>query len=340
MARNTKISGALLVAAAGAGAMLLARAAVGRSKTYDFRGKVVLITGGSRGLGLVLARQLAKQGARLVICGRDQETLDEADLELRQSGAEVLAIRCDVREQREVQAMVEQALQRFGVIDVLINNAGTIAVGPQETMTDQDFEDALKIHFWATYFTSMAVLPGMRERRQGRIVNITSIGAKVAVPHMLPYSSGKFAAYGFSRGLRYEVQKDGIIVTTVVPGLMRTGSPKNADFRGQHRKEYAWFSISDSLPILSMRVEKAASEIIEACRRGDVELTLTGPAKLAIVVDTLLPELSGELAALGTWFLPAPGGSGIESHKGIESESAVSPSLLTASTERSAARNQ
>ena len=339
MAKRFNVAGALLIAAAGTGAMLLARAAGRRSGPYGFSGKVVLITGASRGLGLVLARQLAKEGARLVICGRDGQSLGEARAELAALGAEVLALPCDVRDQSQVRSMVRRSLDHFSYIDVLINNAGTIAVGPQETMTDEDFEDALKIHFWALYYTSMEVLPAMRTRRSGRIVNVTSIGGKVAVPHMLPYSSGKFAGYGFSRGLRYEAQKDGVVVTTVVPGLMRTGSPRNADFKGQHEKEYAWFTVSDSLPLLSMSAERAAHDILEACRRGDVELTLGFPAKLAIVLDTLLPEFSGELAGLAARALPAAGGAGTESHKGRDSESPAAPAFLTAATQTAAERN-
>src|SRR5207302_995684 len=148
--------------------------------------------------------------------------------------------------------MVDEVLDRFGRLHVLINNAGVIQVGPMEEMTLADYEDTMQTHFWAPLFTTLSVLPALRRQGEGRIVNISSIGGKIAVPHLLPYSASKFALTGFSEGLRAELLKDGIYVTTVCPGLMRTGSPRNADFKGQHRAEYAWFSISDSLPFFSM----------------------------------------------------------------------------------------
>src|SRR5262249_52903527 len=150
-----------------------------------------------------------------------------------------------------VKHMVDAVWNHFGPIDVLINNAGVIEVGPLETMTLQDFEEAMRTHFWGPVYTTMAVLSEMRYRGGGRIVNISSIGGKVSVPHLVPYCASKFALCGLSEGLRAELAKDNILVTTVIPGLMRTGSPPNATFKGRHREEYAWFSISDALPVVS-----------------------------------------------------------------------------------------
>src|SRR5204863_2590958 len=126
--------------------------------------------------------------------------------------------------------------------------------------------------------TTLDVMPDMRARREGRIVNISSIGGKVSVPHLLPYSASKFALVGLSEGLRAELAKDGIVVTTVCPGLMRTGSPRNAQFKGQHRAEYAWFTLSDSMPFFSQSAERAARQILSACRHGEAEVVLSLPA--------------------------------------------------------------
>ena len=170
--------------------------------------------------------------------------------------------------------MVAAVSNRFHQIDVLVNNAGVIQVGPIEVMTHEDFELAMQAHLWGPLNTILAVLPSMRQRREGRIVNISSIGGKVAVPHLVPYSASKFALVGLSKGLRAELMKDNVVVTTVCPGLMRTGSPRNADFKGQHRFEYAWFSISDALPLLTVSAENAARQIVQACKRGQAELVI------------------------------------------------------------------
>src|SRR5215218_8907728 len=258
---------ALVLAAAGAGALAVARALYRRSKEYDLKGKCVLITGGSRALGLVLAREFAGEGARVAICARDPQELERARRDLSSRGAEVFALPCDVTDRAQVAELVEVVTRRFGRIDVLVNNAGVIQVGPLEVMTLEDFEQAMAVHFWGPLYATLAVLPQMRQRREGRIVNVSSIGGRVSVPHLVPYSASKFALAGLSDGLRAELAKDGVVVTSVFPGLMRTGSPRNATFKGQHRAEYAWFAVSDSLPLSSIGVERAAAQIIDACRR-------------------------------------------------------------------------
>ena len=183
------------------------------------------------------------------------------------------------------------------------------------------------------------VVDGMRRRGAGRIVNITSIGGKCAVPHLLPYCASKFALVGWSEGLRAELLKDGVYVTTIVPGLMRTGSPRNATFKGQHRKEYAWFSIADSLPITSMNADRAARRIVRACINGESEVTLGWQAKLAAMLHGLCPGLSSELAAGANWMLPREGGIGTEGRPERDSESALVPSSLTRLSDEAARQN-
>jgi short-subunit dehydrogenase len=286
-----------------------------------------------------LARHLAHDGARLALCARDRDELDRAGAELKSMGADVFTVVCDVRNKADVDIMVSEVRQRFEHIDVLINNAGTIAVGPMDTMTLEDYQDAMNIHFWAPLYTVLAIAPEMRTRRQGRIVNISSIGGKISVPHLLPYCASKFALVGFSKGLHAELKKDGVIVTTVCPGLMRTGSADNAIFKGKHQAEYTWFSIFDSLPGISMDADRAARQILSAAKRGDAEIVLSIPAKLAVKVDALFPELTARVLSLTSQVLPAAGGIGSDRALGSESHSRVSPSWLTALGQSAARRN-
>lgn len=330
---------ALLWAAAGVGTLLAGRAVARRLFGYSLRGKVVLITGGSRGLGLVMAREFAREGARVAICARRPEELDAARADLKGRGAEVLAVPCDVTDRAQVKEMMNVVRDHFGRVDVLVNNAGVIQVGPIEVMTVEDYETAMKTHFWGPLYTSLAVLPEMRRRREGRIVNISSIGGKISLPHLVPYSASKFALVGLSEGLRAELLKDGIVVTTVCPGLMRTGSPRNALFKGKHRAEYAWFAISDSLPVTSMNAVRAARQIVAATRRGDAEVILTIQAQLAARFHGLFPGMTADLLGLVNKLLPEAGGIGRARAKGKDSQSSLAPSVLTALSEKAAVKN-
>jgi NAD(P)-dependent dehydrogenase (short-subunit alcohol dehydrogenase family) len=333
----------LALTALGAGVVLAAQM-WRRRDPYDFAGKSVLITGGSRGLGLVMARQLADERANLTLVARDEQELHRAveDIQTRQPFADVLAAPADIRARYQAERAIAMAVERFGRVDVLINNAGIIQVGPIDHMKIADYEDAMLTHFWGPLYMMMAALPHMRRAGAGRIVNISSIGGKISVPHLVPYSASKFALAGLSEGLRVELARHNIVVTTVFPGLMRTGSPINAMFKGQRPQEYAWFAISDSLPLASISPERAARQIIRACRYGDAESIVTVQAKMAVLARTLAPELFADTLALINQLLPAPSSRiGDVAREGRESESDLAgPSArLTAPTYRAAKEN-
>ena len=307
---------------------------------YDFKNKVVLITGGSRGLGLVLARTFAYEGAKLAICGRNSEELSEARKNLQDMhNAEVIDIVCDVRDETQVNKMIEEVDSYYGQIDVLVNNAGVIQVGPLAVQTRQDFEDSLAVHFWGAFNTIEAVLPKMRQQGSGRIVNISSIGGKVAVPHLAPYCAGKFALVGLSNALRSELAKENITVTTICPGLMRTGSHVNAIFKGKNEMEFALFSIMNALPFTSVNAESAAREIVESCRRGDAEKIISIQAELAAKVNAIFPEMVAEIFGLVNQFLPEAGGIGKNHALGKDSTSFFSPSFLTSLLDKASVKN-
>jgi len=306
-----------------------------------FRDTTVVISGASRGLGLELARGFVSEGARVVLLARERDELRNVANEFARYDDRVMVLECDVRKQDEVRRIVAPIFERFGGIDVLINNAGIIQVGPVEHMKLEDFIDAMEVHFWGPLYLMLEIVPHMKSRGQGRIVNITSIGGKVAVPHLLPYVTSKFALVGLSEGLRAELLKDGIYVTTVCPGLMRTGSHLNALFKGQHEKEFALFSIANASPLLSTSSQRAARKIIEACRYGKAEIFITPQARVLHLVNSLFPGLIAESLSLIDRALP--GASGTEGDilkRGWESRSRLAPSLLTRPADRAATRNK
>jgi len=302
-------------------------------------GRVALVTGGSRGLGLELARELGRRGARVAGCARDPETLERAHADLEGRGVAVLALAADVGEPTAAAALIQRVVAHFGSLDILVNNAGIITVGPLATLTRADLEDAIRTNFWGPVSVTLAALPFLRAGGDGRVVNIVSVGGRIAVPHLLAYSASKFALAGFSEGLAAEVRTAGVRVTTVYPGLMRTGSPRHALFKGRRRAEYAWFSIADALPGMAMDVHRAARRIVTACARGELTLALTLPARVAMAVHAALPGATIRLLALANRWLPSAAGGTAHAVRGRDSESAWSPSLLTRPGER-AARTQ
>ena len=338
-------------AGAGFAAALLAgrvlKTVLRQTRVLDFADKVVLITGGSRGLGLVIARKLAIQNANLVLCARDADELNSAKANVLNAvptakPENIAVFVLDVTSETGAERAAAFAAQTFGPVDILINNAGVISVGPWETITPADYAKSLQTHFWGPYRMVRAVLPQMRARKFGRIANIASIGGKIAIPHLSAYSTGKFALVGFSEGLRAECAQDNVFVTTVCPGLLRTGSPDHAEFKGQNEKEYAWFAISDSMPGITQSAEACADAILDAIKHGEPEIVTSLPAQVATAFHGLFPGATMEIAALANAALPkadGPKSVGAQIRTGAESHSVVAPSPLTTLTQAAASRN-
>jgi NAD(P)-dependent dehydrogenase (short-subunit alcohol dehydrogenase family) len=288
-----------------------------KSSTSKHRiGQVVLITGGSRGLGLALAERYARSGAKLVLAARDQEELITArhtllDREAIQSPDDVLLIPADLTDAAQAAMLVDHTIGHFGRIDVLINNAGIIEVGPVENQPLAAYRRAMATNFFAALHTTHAALPHLLRRNpvhgDAAIVNIASIGGKFAMPHMLPYVASKFALVGFSEGLHAELRHKGVRVTTVCPGLMRTGGEVHADYTGQTKKEQRWFTLAARTPILTASVRHAANKIYDAVASGRAEITITPQAWLVARVAGIAPASTQYLASLANHLLlPAP----------------------------------
>ena len=294
-----------------------------RAASYDLHGKTALVTGGSRGLGFAIAHELLDEGARVVICARDPERLERARALLAEHG-DVRAIRCDVGDGAQVEAMVAE----IGRIDVLVNNAGVIGVGPLESQRLEDFREQHDIMFWGVVQPTLAVLPQMVSRGEGRIANVTSIGGKISVPYLLPYNAAKFGAVGFSEGIRVELAHKGVLVTTVVPGLMRTGSYVAALFKGRRETLYNLFTPISTLPVSTISGSRAARKIVAAIKRGDPELILTLHANLAARLSSLAPSTTQRVLSVVARLLPEGGTT--EPIAGKDIQSALDDSLLTA----------
>jgi NAD(P)-dependent dehydrogenase (short-subunit alcohol dehydrogenase family) len=334
---NSLARRAAWAAALGVGAMALRR--LGR-RDLDLRGRSVVITGGSRGLGLLLAREFAAHGARLALLARDEDELARARDELAASGAEVIARACDVRLRAQVKDALDRVQDAYGPVDVLVNNAGVIQAGPFEHMDLEDFEESLQVHFWGPLYAMLEVLPRMRNRGSGNIVNIASIGGRIGVPHLVPYCAGKFALAGLSESLQAELRQDGVSVTTVYPGLIRTGSHVRAEFKGRHREEYRWFALSGAFPLVTIDGARAARRIVAACRRGDPSLVLTLPARVGAAAAGLAPGVLAQVLAGSARLLPKPTGDrGDDARRGAEVRAGALPGWVTTLSDAASRRN-
>lgn len=310
-----------------------------------FAGKVVIVTGGSRGLGLEIARRLHGEGASLALIARDAEELERAKGELtgRAGQGEVLTVTCDLSRLEEIKQTVATVAKHFGRVDVLINVAGIIQVGPLGNLLPEDFAETMNLHFWGNFHMMWETLPLLRGRKGARIVNVASIGGKIAIPHLAPYSASKFALVGLSNALGVELAREGVRVTTVSPGLLRTGSHVEAKFKGQHAKEFDWFATSDNVPGFSVSSAYAAREIVEACRKGQPSLTFPVQMRAAEIAQAVFPNLTAHVLALvNRYLLPKPNtaADGMEAWSGERSRlREVTPGWKTGLVDRAAEEN-
>jgi NAD(P)-dependent dehydrogenase (short-subunit alcohol dehydrogenase family) len=291
----------------------------------------VLITGGSRGLGFAAARCFLEEGADVAICARDQGELRRAELELRDVAERVgrrmdappriVTVSADVTDEHATARLVSEVIALFGRLDVLVNAAVEIAVGPLEALNAADFEQAFRGIFFTAYHPTMAVLPHMRAQRFGRIVNVASIAGKLPISHNASYTAGKFALTGFSLVSAVELRKYGIRVSTVLPPPLRNGAWMNAGYKGRADEELSWFAGALESPLLSADPARAARAIVKAARYGDVELMVTPISWVQSRLQSLWPSA---LVALQAWvdahFMPAtpPGARELAAQSGEE----------------------
>lgn len=306
-------------------------------KSLQLRSKVVLITGGSRGLGLALGQALGKQGCRVALCARDSGEIEYAIKRLADQQIEAVPFPCDLTNETEIRSLIDRVLEHFGTIDILINNAGYIKVGPFDSFDELEYKRAMDLMFWAPVKLALAAIPHMQRRGSGQIVNITSVGGRVSIPHLLPYSCAKFALVGFSTGLSTEVKSKGVHVLTVVPGLMRTGSYLNAEFAGDAKHEFAWFALLGNSPGFSVAAAYAAESIRRAIERRKYLCTISLPAKFLVSAEAIAPETTRTMLASINRLLPSTTSSESTSGKSLNTQLGKLYQTLTALGRRAAA---
>jgi short-subunit dehydrogenase len=278
----------------------------------SWRRKVVVITGGSRGLGYALAEVFAARGATVWLVARHRDQLDRAVARLGTYGASIFSHVADITDAAAVQRMIDVVIDRHRRLDAVVNNAGVITAMPFANAELADFQASLDTHFWGPLHVVRAALPWLRRAAPGHVVNISSIGGRVGVPHLAPYCAGKFALTGLSQVLRAELAADDVWVTLATPGLMRTGSIGRVQVRGRHVAEARWFAALSATSLTSQAAAVAARQIVDAAAARRAAVTPGWQAKVQHTVNALAPEMTAAiLAALNARLLPSavPGSS-------------------------------
>lgn len=311
-----------------------------RRQPFSYRGRVVAITGGSRGLGFAIARQLVMESAEVALLARSAEELETARRELELRGGSARTYICDVCNLESTAAAFAKIEEDFGRLDVVINNAGIILSAPFENQRDADFQAAWETHVLGPIHTTRAALPLMRRQGGGRILNISSIGGKVGVPHMASYCASKFALVGLSLSLAAELRSEGIHVTVACPGLMRTGSHNAAAFRGKQEAEYQWFATLSGTPLLSMHADRAAKKVLDACRDRRTEIVFPWHWSIVSLGTRAFPSVAVAANSLVNRFLPSPEADGSPTVPGAAVSDEVVPDPIAAELDTAADRHQ
>lgn len=253
----------------------------------------VLITGASHGIGKATALLFAKKGYNLVLAARQPEPLEQLAEILQQAGHSALAVPTDVREFSQVENLIQTGLNQYKSIDVLINNAGIYVSGPVAQFSLEDWHHTIDLNLWGYIHTIHALLPHFLEKRKGTIVNVSSIGGKVATPYLVPYVTSKYAVTGLTESLQAELEPKGIQVCGIYPNLIKSNFLDRAIFRGndeediQQRRQQVEQVLQ--VPVVE-KPEDVAQAIWKAVKHQQNQV-LVGSANLSVATDRLFPGL-------------------------------------------------
>lgn len=251
----------------------------------------VLITGASQGIGKATALLFSRQGYNLVLAARQSDRLESLAEILQKANHATLAVPTDVKDPDQVKTLVDRGIDQFGFIDVLVNNAGIYISGPAETFSLEDWHQAIDTNLWGYIHTIQALLPHFVDRGQGTIVNVCSIGGKVPIPYLVPYSTSKFAVTGLTEALHSELAPKGIHVAGIYPNLIQSNFLERAVLRGKDAKDEAdrRHQVEQLLQVPAIeKPEEVAKAIWEAVAHQHRDVTV-GSANLSALSNTLFP---------------------------------------------------
>ena len=246
--------------------------------------RVTIVTGASSGIGRELALQLAMQHGSLVLAARSEQALEEVASVCRQRGARVQVVRCDVSIEDDCRRLIEESLTAFGRIDLLINNAGISMRARFDEIEDPTlFERIMRINYLGAVWCTMFALPHLKKSR-GAIVAVASVAGKIGVPRRSAYAATKHAMIGFFDSLRLELRSEGVGVTIVSPGYVRTGIGRRA--LGADGKPLGDASADRH----EMSAEQCASIILKAAAKRQAEVVMTWQARAAMWAKLIAPR--------------------------------------------------
>ncbi|HXG11388.1 MAG TPA: SDR family oxidoreductase [Gemmataceae bacterium] len=254
----------------------------------SIEGSRILITGASQGIGRALAVAAAERGARVLAAARSADLLRELAGEVRARGGTLETVVADVTSPEDRQRMVEAARHFFGGLDILVNNAGIGATGHFVEVSPERLRKIMEVNFFGLTETTRAFLPLLRQGNRPAIVNISSIAGKRGIPARSEYSASKFAVQGFSEALRAELDKDGIDVIVICPGLTQTNFSRNM------LEQKARMPLDH---LRGMTAEQVARKTLRAIEKGKHEVCLTLQGKLMVFVSRFFPRLADHIAA-------------------------------------------
>ncbi len=255
---------------------------------FNLKEKVVFITGASSGIGAAAARAYAKAGAKVVCAARRTDRLEELVRELERKGHEALAVPCDVRDEKSVRAAVDQAVRRFGGIDVLVNNAGVGLYGQIAELTAEKLHENFDINVYGVLRCVQAALPHLRRRGGGQIVNVSSVLGHRALPGMGGYCASKFALNALTESMRTELKAEKIDVILISPGITETEFRQSAMTTTGKRESRA--------PSKPMTAEEVADAMVKASRKRQREVILTLSGRAMVEINRFAPALFDKVA--------------------------------------------